>query len=113
MTDTLGTALTTALDGIVSLNYLEAETRSYPYAVYDREITEHRTKDGVYKIQSALVINVHAKSFADVKRLTAAIREAVEGLNHDIFIVKFTAANADCVDDVWTNAIEYNIYQIS
>lgn len=113
ITDTLGVALKTALASIVSLYYLEAETNVYPYAWYDREITEHRTKDGLYKIQSAVSINIVSKSYAELKQLTSAVRAAVAGIDQNKFTVKFLTSDASCIDDVWTNVLTYNIYQIA
>ena len=113
MTDILGSSIKATVGVLMDLYYLEAETSDYPFCVYDRTITEHRTKDGVYKIQSECTFDIVSDTFAGAKEKTSELRQVIENDLGDNFIVKFLSETPDCVDDIWTIETKYNIYQIS
>lgn len=111
--DRLGADLKTAIGGSVRLYLNEAETESYPYAVYTREIEEKRTKDGIYRISSALTITVVAKTFSDLKTCSTAVRSAIGNLDRGRYVVAHQRSASECQDGIWTNEIVYNIHQNS
>lgn len=112
MTDNLGTALATAMTGVIDLYFVEAEADKYPYCVYDRIIREQRTKEGVYAISSELTLHVISDTYSEAKSKAISVRAAVEGLGSSYFIA-FQSMEPLCVEGVWDFVIDYNIKQIS
>lgn len=112
MTESIGEMLVTRVGSIVPLYLAEAETETYPYAVYELTATQYRTKDGVYKITAEPRIRIYDTDFDTADAKATAIRAAVE-ISSEQYIVEFRSVNKDCVDDVWVIELVYFVKQTS
>ena len=111
MTESIGHKLTELCEFILPFYLSEAETESYPYAVYDQTTEEHRTKDGVYKITAESTIRVYSKDFDEAQRKADAIRAALDGNTDNRYIIRFLRQTKDCLEDVWSIELVYFVKQ--
>lgn len=114
MTNTIGQALKTAIGGIIPLYLYEAETESYPYAVYDLTSTEYFDKDGrVYKITGEVGLDVVAKDFGTAQAKVDAIKAAIADLGPSHRVGNTQALTPECVEGVWILSLQFTIIQHS
>lgn len=112
MTDIIGKKLVEATKGIIPVSLYEAEASDYPYAVYDSSPEYFRTKDGVYKIVSSLLVTVYAKTFAEAKDLSDRVDSAVLTQMNNGTFRSFTVTRADrCVEGIWQSEVRFQITQ--
>ena len=112
MTEAIGTHLTTLCAGIVPFYLSEAETESYPYAVYEQTTQEFRTKDGVYKITAESMIRVYSKDFDEAQVIADRIRAELDNDNSEQFVIAFLRQSKDCTEGVWALELVYFVKQI-
>ena len=112
MTESIGTMIVTRVGSTIPLYLAEAETKTYPYAVYEMTAEEYRTKDGVYKITAEPRIRVYDKDFDVADAKAVAIRTALE-IASDQYIVQFRSQNKNCTDGVWEIELVYFVKQVS
>lgn len=113
MTESIGTKLTTLCGGIIPFYLAEAETESYPYAVYEQTTEEWRTKDGVYQITAESSIRIYGKDFDAVQTKADLIKTALDGNTDGQYIIRHRTTNKDCVEDVWVIELNYYVKQTS
>lgn len=113
MIESIGEMLTTRCAGVLPFYLSEAETESYPYAVYELTATEYRTKDGVYKYTAEPVIRVYDKDFDMAQAKVDLIRAALETPVDGQYVIRFRNCSKNCVDDVWNIELVYFVKQTS
>lgn len=114
MTESIGTQLYTLLSSVVTLNLSEAETESYPYAVYDAPIVPVFSKDGVMKYMSETVITVYAKDFDTAQAKADSIISTLEtGMRSAQYSATLTSNTPSRVDGIWGIELKYRINQYS
>lgn len=113
MTEAIGTKLTTLCKDIVKFYLSEAETESYPYAVYEQTVQEFRSKDGVYKATAESTIRVYSNDFTEAQTKATAIRAALDDYSTGGYVIKFLRQNKDCTEGVWALELVYYVKQTS
>lgn len=112
MTETIGAKIYELMSPIVPTYYSEAETDTYPFAVYSQELTFVHTKDGIAGIKSDLVIDVIGKDFDVLDTKCAQILSAIDGLNDGTdYTARRKSFRKDCSEGVWDFSINYRIIQ--
>ena len=114
MEDLIGTTVTSTVEDILPFYLYEAEEESYPYAAYYYTPEFHSTKDGVYKIETDLYVNVYSEdfdeAFADAEAIKAAI---LSDMNGSQFNSRLSSTSKECVEGIWTITYVYHIIQLS
>lgn len=111
MTESIGTKLTSLCEGIVPFYLSEAETKAYPYAVYEQTVQAFSTKDGVYKYVAESTIRVYSKDPREAQTKADAIVAALDG-NADVnYQIKFLNRSKRCIEDVWYIELVYYVKQ--
>lgn len=114
MTETIGEQITSLCTDLVPTFYSEAETESYPYMVYDQVVTEHRTKDGVYKLTSEVELKVVSNDFDEADDAASAVADCIDSfMNEDPYTARKGMVSKDCVEQIWTIQMNYTITQKS
>ena len=118
MEDLIGTTITSTVDSIIGLGlpfYLyEAESDTYPYAVYFYSPEFFSTKDGVYKIAADVTIQVYSMNFDEAFVKAKTIESALlAGMNDSQFRTRLSSTSKDCVEGVWNVEFVYSIIQIA
>jgi len=116
MTESIGIMLTNVCKGIVPFFLSEAQTESYPYAVYEYTPQEFRTKDGIYKITADVYIRVYSEDADDAEAKAAAIKEALDAYcgtayNNGQYILRLQATTESCTEGVWQIELQYFVKQ--
>lgn len=102
------------LQGIVPLYFAEAETNSYPYAVYDHIITPHFTKDGIYKITSDCTITIFAEDEDTCVEKAGLVEAAISSdMNSGSFSAQLRSTQEGCDNKIWTYEMNYLITERS
>lgn len=108
----IGKKLVEVIGDIVPVSLYEAETESYPYAVYEMQPEYHRTKDGVYKITADVPVTVYGKVYATARDAAEAAGKAVlEGMNGDGFRATLSSTDERCVEGVWQLELRFAVTQ--
>ena len=113
MTESIGVKLTALCGDIVPFYLAEAETESYPYAVYEQTVQEFRTKDGVYKITADSYIRIYSKSFDEAQTKADLVRAALDSNPGGQYVIRHRTTSKDCVEDVWVIELLYFVKQTS
>ena len=113
MTESIGEKLTTLCGSLVPFYLSEAETESYPYAVYEQTTQEFRTKDGVYKITADSYIRIYSKSFDEAQAKADLIRSALDNSQDGQYIIRHRTTTKECMEDVWVIELLYFVKQTS
>ena len=114
MTESIGTRLVALIDPIIHLHLSEAEVEDYPYAVYEQTVTEHRTKDGVYKITANTLIHIYSKSFSEADSASLQIQSKLETqMRDETYIATLRTVNKYCVEGVWDIQLNYLVTQLN
>lgn len=113
MTESIGVKLTALCGDIVPFYLAEAETETYPYAVYEQTTQEFRTKEGVYKITADSYIRIYSKSFDEAQAKADLVRAALDNNPDGQYVIRHRATNKDCVEDVWVIELLYFVKQTS
>jgi len=111
MTDRIGIKLTDLLETVLPFNLSEAEADSYPYAVYYYTPTTNYTKDGAYKIQAEVTIQIYSKSFDEGYDLAGDVKEALEEGMTGEFAASLRTEASNCSEGVWEIDLDYIINQ--
>ena len=113
MTETIGKALTSNLESIVSLNLSEAETNSYPYATYDRTCEYVQSKDGeTLRIRADVTIHIYAKDLSTANGLAEQVKTKISQEMHgSVYGASLRTENKDCTTGVWDYEMVYTIVQ--
>jgi len=111
MTESIGIKLTTLCDGIVPFYLSEAETKVYPYAVYNQTVQAFSTKEGVYKYVAESTIRVYSKDFDEAQTKADAIVTVLDGNTDTNYLIKFLRRSKECDEDVWYIELVYYVKQ--
>ena len=112
MTESIGYRLTDLCEFILPFYLSEAETESYPYAVYDQTVQEFRTKDGVYKITAESSIKIYSNDFDQAQQKADAVRAALDNGSNAKYQLQFLRQTKDCLEDVWCIELVYFVKQV-
>lgn len=116
MTENIGKRLQdlcSAAESPIVLYLSEAESDSYPYAVYEADYVPSYDKDGVYKIVGDLTVRAYAK-------MAEAAQEVADAIDA-IILTNFSSGNytvrqlsqlkKDCLQETWSVGYQYRITQ--
>lgn len=113
MDDCIGKAITATLAEVTPIWLYEAETDSYPYAVYFYTPEYFTTKDGVYKIQADVTVQAYSEDADEAIDLADDMHDAlISGMNTTVFRTRLIATSKECVEGIWKIEYVYNITQI-
>lgn len=116
MTENIGKRLQdlcSAAESPIVLYLSEAESDSYPYAVYEADYVPAYDKDGVYKIVGDLTVRAYAK----MAEAAQGVADAIDA----IILTNFSSGNytvrqlsqlkKDCLQETWSVGYQYRITQ--
>ena len=112
MKETIGIRLTELASQYVSIFLSEAQTETYPYAVYTSNVSPVYTKSGIHHYEASVIVTVYAKDLEVVNPIAEAIREAV---NSDMNVAPYASRQfsdvSDCLDEIWSRELSFTIKQ--
>lgn len=112
MTDSLRAKLISVCAGVIDFQLSEAETDSYPYAVYDMTTNPLVDKDGVYGYMGDCKIRLVSDDVDTIDALRARVESAIlTGMRDAIFFSRLVDVTKECVDDIWTIEMNYTLKQ--
>ena len=113
MTESIGKALKSYIGDIVRINLSEAETNSYPYAVYDYTASHIQSKDGeVLRIRADVTIHIYAQTLSDAEGLGDQIKSKLaQEMHGETFYAYLRTVNKDCTTGVWDYEMNYTVVQ--
>lgn len=112
MTDSLRAKLISVCAGVIEFQLSEAETDSYPYAVYDMTTNPLVDKDGVYGYMGDCKIRLVSDDVDTIDALRARVESAIlSGMRDAIFFSRLVDVTKECVDDIWTIEMNYALKQ--
>ena len=114
MTESLRTQLVSLLTTAhVDVRLSEDETKEYPFVTYEMTVNPVRDKDGVCKFVGETYIRIVSDDFAEADTIRGTVETAVEnGMGYGaLFSSRLISSDKDCVNDVWTIELYYNLAQ--
>lgn len=111
MNEKIGKYLTSLCEEIVPFYLSEAETKTYPYAVYEQTVQTFYTKDGVYKFTADSYIRVYSKDFDEAQAKVELIQAAIAAHVDSAFVIQQRAINRNCVNSLWVIELLYFVKQ--
>lgn len=110
--DRIGIKLNEIASRFVAFSLAEAETRTYPYAVYSVDTTPVYTKDGISHYAATVEVTVYSKDLDQVDSLASKINEAVmTEMRLPPFSSWLNSSSPDCVEGIWSRKLSYTIKQ--
>lgn len=99
-----------ALSSVLPSFNEEAETESYPFAVFSLDYETLYTKDGPYAVKAECVIDVVADSF-DVAndRFRNGIKAVGEALSGAGYMYRLDSDSKSCTEGIWVITTTFNI----
>lgn len=102
MTESIGIKLHELLGGVTPFYFAEAQVESYPYAVYDLDVTPFLTKDGIHHYEGSATINIYDTDLDNADAIADAMRQALkEGMDGQQYSAKETFSTKTCIENVW------------
>ena len=114
MTESLRTKLVSLLTTAkVDVRLSEDETKAYPFVTYEMTVNPVRDKDGVCKYTGETYIRIVSDDFPEADTIRATVESAIEtGMGYgQIYCSRLISTDKDCVNDVWTIELYYNLAQ--
>lgn len=112
MKETIGIKLNEIASQFVAFSLAEAETESYPYAVYTTDIAPTYTKDGVHHYDATVTLTVYALDLDTADYLADGINAAIiEQMRGDAYSARLMSSRPDCVEGIWSRELSYTIRQ--
>ena len=114
MTESLRTQLVSLLTTAhVDVRLSEDETKEYPFVTYEMTVNPVRDKDGVCKFTGETYIRIVSDDFDEADTIRATVEGAIEtGMGYGVdFCSRLISTDKDCVNDVWTIELYYNLAQ--
>lgn len=108
MDDTIGNKLTALCEPILPFFLSEAETETYPYAVYDQTVTTLMTKDGVYAYAADARVRVYSNDFDEAQQRADNIISTISTDTDARYRLRVRGQSKTCQEDVW--CIELDVY---
>ena len=104
---TIGTQLYSLLKDVAPLYLAEAETDSYPYAVYELTPEPLYTKDGPVGYRSDVPFRIYTKDFDTANAIAAAVVTALEaGMQGAQYYAHLVRTYNECASGIWTITLE-------
>jgi len=115
ITENIGEKIVTLIGSIVTLYLSEAQTETYPYAVYEQTVSPVTDKSQEAIAYTAdTTIRLYSKDFSDIDTKLQSVKTAIaNGMDGSQYSAALTSESKNCVDDVWCLEITYQIFQIS
>ena len=114
MTESLRTALVAAItDAKVEIRLSEDKTNKYPFVTYEMTVTPVRDKDGVAYYTGDTIIRVVSDDVETADTLRGTVETAVEGMAGTQYSVRLITSDKDCLNDIWTIELNYQLRQFS
>lgn len=114
MEDKIGKTITSVAGEILPLYRYEASEDGYPYGVFFYSPEYYSSKDGVYKLEADVTVQVYSQDFDDALAKDGAIRAAIiSGMNSGEFRSRVSTSSRECVEGVWNIETVYKITQLS
>lgn len=114
MTESLRTQLVSILTSAnVRIRLSEDETKQYPFVTYEMTVNPVRDKDGVCKFVGDTYIRIVSDDFDEADRIRVTVEAAIEGgMGYgQQYSSRLISTDKDCVNDVWTIELYYNLAQ--
>ena len=116
MTENIGSLLTTlcaSLQTPVKLFLSEAESKDYPYAVYEADYTPHYDKDGVYKIVADVSVRGYSKDPSESQNTADAIDSVIltNFASGGYTVRQISQLKKECLQETWSVGYQYRITQ--
>lgn len=112
MIEKIGKRLTEIISPIVPVNLSEAETESYPYAVYDYIPEPKVTKDGVVGYRAETTLSIMSPSYDEAHGIFEQIASAIEtGMRSAEMYANILNWSPECEDGIWSINISLTINQ--
>lgn len=116
MKENIGSTLKTlceAAETPITLYLSEAESDSYPYAVYEADYTPSYDKEGVYKVVGDITVRAYARKSSDAQEVADAIDDIIlSNFASGAYTVRQTAQlKKDCLQETWSVGYQYRITQ--
>lgn len=115
ITENIGEKIVTLIGSIVTLYLSEAQTETYPYAVYEQTVMpiDDKGPDAV-AYESDTIIRLYSKDFTDADAKLQSIKTAIAaGMEGPQYFASLNSEQKNCVDDVWCMELSYQIFQLS
>lgn len=112
MMDTIGNKLTSLCEPILPFFLSEAETETYPYAVYDQTVTPLMTKDGTYAYAADARVRVYSDDFDEAQQRADDIITAISTDADARYRLRVRGQSKTCQEDVWCIELDVYIKQI-
>ena len=91
----------------------EDKTNKYPFVTYEMTVTPVRDKDGVAYYTGDTIIRVVGDDFETADTLRGTVETAVEGMAGTQYSVRLITSDKDCLNDIWTIELNYQLRQFS
>lgn len=112
MKESIGIKINEIASRYVDFYLAEAETESYPYAVYTNSVTPFHTKDGIHHYESNVVITIYAQDLDKADRIAEQIHAAITAeMQSGQFSSRLTSSYPDCVEGIWSRELSFTIKQ--
>ena len=110
MKESIGEKIVELVSPLIKLYLSEAETETYPYAVYDADIAPTYTKDGVSRYTANATVRLFGKDFDELDTLAAGVEDALMTMDQS-YVSTYTGYNKTCTEGVWQIEMTFNIVQ--
>lgn len=116
MKENIGTTLLELCESAtppIVLYLSEAESETYPYAVYEADYAPYYDKDGVYKIVGDITVRAYARTAEEAQE----VADAVDTIVLSNFAVggytvrQVSQLKKDCLQETWSVGYQYRITQ--
>jgi len=117
MIESIGIMLTDVCKDIIPFYLSEAETESYPYAVYEYSPQIFRTKEDIYKITADAYVRVYSEDAEEAESKADALKVALDSYEDSVendgrYVVRHQATTETCIEGVWQVELLYFVKQI-
>jgi len=112
MTEGIAARLVALCDGKAVLYLSEAESDTFPYAVYEADYTPSYNKDGVYRISADVTIHCYGKTFSEADTLATTVKGLIDtGMAGDGYSYKEEGKAKNCSEGIWAVDLRYTMIQ--
>lgn len=112
MTNNIRSKVVSVLGDVIGVMLNEGVEDERPYAVFDLNTSDFRTKSGVYKISGTMMLHIYTDAYDEAKdiatRAMAAIEQQMQG---EEYRTRLMTSESYCSDAVWEWRLEYAVAQ--
>lgn len=113
MKESIGIEVNDIVSRHVDLSLAEAQTESYPYAIYTNSVTPVYTKDGIHHYDATVVITIYSADLDEADEIADGIIDDMQKYLSEGFSARLTSSYPDCVEGIWSRELTYNIKQFN